>query len=76
MITGKIDVKKIDKARLYVGQKGIYLDFVLIETPDSDFGDYMIVQSISKEERLAGKKGEIIGNAKIFAKKNEEDDIF
>ena len=73
MISGRINVKKINKDRIYVGQKGSYLDFVMIETPNSQYGDYMIVQSVSKEERLAGVKGEIIGNARILTKKVDED---
>lgn len=64
MITGKIDVTKIDKAKLFKGEKGTYLDIVLIETPDNQYGDYMIVQGVSKEERKAGKKGAILGNGK------------
>ena len=73
MISGRINVKKINKDRIYVGQKGSYLDFVLIETPNSQYGNYMIVQSVSKEERLSGVKGEIIGNARILTKKVDED---
>ena len=64
MISLSINVSKIDKARLFQGKKGQYLDAVLIPTPQSDYGDYMIVESISKEERDAGNKGTIIGNAK------------
>ena len=71
MITGKIDVTKIDKAKLFKGEKGTYLDIVLIETPDSKYGDYMIVQGVSKEERLAGKKGEILGNANNLQSKSK-----
>ena len=73
MISGRINVKKINKDRIYVGQKGSYLDFVMIETPNSQYGNYMIVQSVSKEERLSGVKGEIIGNARILTKKVDED---
>lgn len=64
MITIKIDVKKITKSRLYEGAKGIYLDAILIPTPNSEHGDYMIVESITKEERENGVKGVILGNAK------------
>ena len=63
MIKAKINVLKIDNARLFKGEKGTYLDVVLIETPNSDYGDYMIVQEVTKEERLAGVKGVILGNA-------------
>ena len=69
MISIKLDVNKIDKNRLFKGKQGTYLDAVLIETPNNQYGDdYMIVQSVSKEEREQGIKGAILGNAKIFAK--------
>lgn len=64
MLKIKIDVTKIDKARLFRGQKGTYLDAVAIETPNSEYGDYMIVQDVKKEEREAGVKGNILGNIK------------
>lgn len=66
MIKLKINVSKIDKARLFKGEKGTYLDCVLIDTPDGKYGDYMIVQEVTKEERQSGVKGTIIGNAKNF----------
>lgn len=66
MIKLKIDVLKIDKARLFKGQKGTYLDAVAIETPNSEYGDFMIVQEVTKEERQAGVKGTILGNAKYL----------
>jgi len=64
MISARIDVTKIDKNRLYVGAKGTYLDVVLIPTPNGKFGDYMVVESVTKEEREAGEKGTILGNGK------------
>lgn len=65
-ITAKINVSKVDKSKLYHGEKGVYLDLVLVETPDSPYGDdYMVVQGVSKDDRLAGVKGAILGNAKI-----------
>lgn len=73
MIAGKIDVTKIDKKRLYKGEKGQYLSFVLIDTPNSQYGDYMIVESVTKEEREKGIKGTILGNAKIVIKKDHQD---
>ena len=66
MIKASIDVTKIDKSKLYEGKKGKYLNIVLIETPSSEYGDFMIVQDVSKEEREAGEKGAILGNAKKF----------
>ena len=72
MITAKINLQNIDKNRLYKDEKGIYLNCVLIETPESEYSDYMIIQETTKDERKAGKKGEIIGNAKIFIKEVKE----
>ena len=67
MIKCKIDVTKIDKARIFVGEKGKYIDITLIETPNDKYGNsHMIVQDVTKEERLAGVKGPILGNAKTF----------
>jgi len=68
MIQIKINVQKIEKDRLYKGEKGIYLNAVLIETPDSEYNDYVIIQEVSKDERKAGVKGTIIGNGTIFTK--------
>lgn len=72
MIEIKIDVKKIDKSRLYAGKQGTYLTAVLIPTPDGKYGDYMIVEGITKEEREAGQKGTILGNGKNLQKKASE----
>jgi hypothetical protein len=73
IITGKINLTKMDAARIFKGQKGEYLDITLIETPDDKFGnDYMIIQSVTKEERLAGKKGPIVGNAKRVGGQKQE----
>ena len=65
----KIDVSKIDKALLYKGAKGTYLDATVFIDPanPSQFGDHgMITQDISKERKDAGEKGPILGNVKIF----------
>lgn len=67
----KIDVTKINKARLYKGQKGTYLDAVCIPTPDSKYDNtHMIVEAVSKEEREQGVKGAIIGNATEIIKRD------
>ena len=68
IIVGKIDVMKIRKEILFAGKNGAkYLDFVLLESPDNAYGnDFMVTQSISKEEREAGVKGPILGNAKFL----------
>lgn len=68
IIAVKIDVTKIDKTKLFEGKKGAkYLDAVLIENKDGtdQYGNnFMVTQSVSKEERLAGGRGAILGNAK------------
>ena len=69
MISLSIDVTKITKDRLFKGEKGTYLDAVLIPTPNNQYNDYMVVESISKEERDAGLKGVIIGSGKDIGKK-------
>ena len=69
MITVKINVDKIDKEKLFKGSKGTYLDIVLFETPDDQYGnDYVVKQSMSREDRDAGKQAAILGNAKSFQK--------
>lgn len=68
MIGIKINVNLIDKKRLFEGKKGKYLDAVLIPTPDSKYDqDYMVVESVTKAERDAGKQGTILGSGKIIA---------
>ena len=64
----KIDVTKIDKARLFKGKKGTYLDATLfLNDEPGQYGDNgMITQDVSKEEREQGVKGAILGNATIF----------
>ena len=73
MITGKIDVMKINKDRLYKGKKGTYLSIVLIPTPNSEYGDYMIKENVSKEDREAGNDGAILGNTKINEQPTEQE---
>ena len=86
IITVKIDVTKIEKQRLFEGKNGAkWLDILLIPTPDNKFGNsHMAVQSVSKEEREAGTRGPILGNAKPIggggrpkpvAKPDPDDDI-
>lgn len=74
IIKCKIDVTKIEKARLYIGKTGRqYLDCTLLENRDGtdQYGnDFMIVQDVSKDDRLAGIKGQILGNAKIMEKRD------
>lgn len=66
VINCKIDVSKITKAKLFKGEKGLYLNCTLIPTPNSQYGDFMLVEDTTKEEREAGTKGVILGNGKKF----------
>jgi hypothetical protein len=68
-VSFKIDVTKIEKARLFVGQKGKYLDatvFIDLDELDQYGNSGMITQDVSKEEKQAGTKGAILGNSKVF----------
>lgn len=69
IISIKIDVTKIDKKRLFTGKKGTYLDATILWNDEQDQynNNGPIVQQVTKEERLAGKKGAILGNAKLIA---------
>ena len=65
----KIDVSKIEKARLFQGQKGTYLDatvFIDINDLDQYGNSGMITQDVKKEEKQQGVKGAILGNCKVF----------
>ena len=79
LISLNIDVSKIDAKRLYKGKKGQYLSATLFlkEEVDQYGNNGFIVESITKEEREAGQKGTIIGNAKFLVaggpSKQEED---
>lgn len=64
-----IDVSKIDKARLFKGKKGTYMDlttFIDTNNPDQYDQHGFISQSTNKEERDAGVKTTILGNCKVF----------
>jgi len=65
----KIDVTKIEKARLFTGQKGTYLDatvFIDVDEKDQYDNNGMITQDISKDEKDNGVKGAILGNCQVF----------
>lgn len=72
-ISLKIDVTKIDKARLFKGQKGTYLDatvFVELNGFDQYGNSGMITQDVTKEEKQQGGQGAILGNSKVFWHEN------
>ena len=69
-ISIKLDVTKIDKSRLFKGEKGTYLDlttFIELGEQDKYGNNGFIAQSQTKEEREAKvKPPEILGNCKVF----------
>ncbi len=69
MITASIDVTLLDKSKFKTvtrksGEKAVFCDIVLIETPNGQYGDYMVKQDSTKEEREGGLQMPIVGNAK------------
>ena len=66
----KINLSKLDKARLFKGQNGnVYLDatvFVDLEEKDQYGNSGMITQDVTKDEKASGVKGNILGNCKVF----------
>ena len=75
-ISIKLDVTKIDKSRLFKGEKGTYLDlttFVELDEQDQYGNNGFISQSMTKEEREAkAPNTEILGNVKVFYKGESE----
>lgn len=74
MITLSIDLKKLDKARFKKvtrqnGEEALFCDLVMFDTPDSEYGDYAIKQSVTKEEREAKLQMPFVGNAKKIGQK-------
>ena len=69
LIKLKIDVTKIDKSRLFAGQKGKYLDLDvwLDEDKPDQFGNTAsVAHAQSKEEREAKKDKIFLGNGKVW----------
>ena len=70
-ITLSIDCKLIDKAKLKPftrkdGTDALFLSLTLVETPNSPYGEWMVKQDATKEEREAKVKSPILGNAKTI----------
>ena len=68
----RINVDKIDKSHLVKGEKGTYLNLTAFIDPDEadQYGNNgMVTQGIDKEAREAGHKGAILGNGRVFWKK-------
>lgn len=75
VFTFSIDLTKIDKSRIKEVQKkdgttGKFLNLVMMtnEQPDQYGNDGFIAESVTKEEKEAGKRGNILGNCKQVGK--------
>jgi len=66
-ISINVNIDKVDKKRFFEGKKGRYMDLVLFETPDSEYGDYMVKQRGEKGEKMP-----ILGNGKYFKPKGNK----
>jgi hypothetical protein len=71
MISIKINVTKIKKEYMFKGEKGTYLDLTLMDNKDGvdQYGNSgFVVQSLPKEARDWGERGDILGNWKHVGK--------
>ncbi len=71
----RIDVTKIDKARLYIGKKGKYLTmttFIDTDNPNQYDDHGFIAHKQTKEESEAKTQTPILGNCKVFWKDTHE----
>lgn len=80
MITLSIDVTLLEKARFKEvtrrnGKKAVFCDLVLMETPNSEHGDFIVKQSVSKEERQARVEMPILGNGKSWSNRRASNAI-
>lgn len=76
LITLSIDVTQLDRARFKevirkgngprAGMKAVFVDLVMVATPDGQYGDYIVKQQVTKEERAARVEMPILGNGKVF----------
>lgn len=73
-ISASLAVAKIDKELLKEDKNGNrYLEIVLIPRSDKYGHDFMVAQSVSKEQRSEGIKGPILGNAKFFGAPKQQE---
>jgi hypothetical protein len=75
MITGSIDLDKIDKDRIQIGKNGHrYLNLVmwLNDQPDNYGNHLSIQQGVTQQERNAGVKAHYIGNGKVFERQQKQ----
>lgn len=73
MIALKINLSKIDKNRIFKGEKGQYIDVIVFENDEADqYGNTCSIQmSLSKEDRDQGVKPIYLGNGKRIGVTNK-----
>lgn len=62
IITAKINLRAVQDEHVYQGEKGDWLDIVLIPTPNSEWSTHLIVQDTGEANRLSRNERPIIGN--------------
>lgn len=66
---GKIDVSKIDKSKLFKGEKGNYLDLTIWINDEPDkYGNHLSIQQSTKKE----EPKIYLGNGKAYESKPSE----
>jgi len=69
LFTGKIDVSKIDKSKLFKGEKGNYLNVTIwINDKADNYGNSMSIQQSTDK----GDAAIYLGNCKEFEPKKQE----
>lgn len=69
LYTGSIDVTKIDKEKLYKGEKGTYLNLTIwINDQPDNYGNTMSIQQTTPKDMPKN----YLGNAKEFVKVDNE----
>lgn len=68
LISINIDVKKINKERLYHGKKGVYcgITMILMDEPDDHGNDVQVWEEQTKDEREAKKDRNFLGSGKVI----------
>ena len=71
----KIDVTKIDKARIYQGKKGKYITLTSFVNPDDEdqYGNNGFITHARNKDEDKSVKLPILGNVRVFWKDEQQD---
>ncbi|MHA1853437.1 MAG: hypothetical protein ACTSUF_07985, partial [Candidatus Heimdallarchaeaceae archaeon] len=66
--SAKINLKKIDKSRVFKGKKGDYYEVQVIINDELDqFNNQIsLKEALTKEERESGKQSQFLGNGSVY----------